>query len=306
MKQQPLSVLFAKNRTAFIFKTLIFAFAAITVLSLFNLNAYGQRAGIVLEQRGSWQAAGRNLSPNSTINAGEVIRNISGSRNDYIYIIDRQSGLATRRNCRVDNCSQSFVLPQNRAPAPRNSYFSRAWNTVYTWFFSDPRYREALTRGEKWQETLLKIDEGKVNLMPFLETFNNGVYVLGFTPVPTKPVESKKKSKSGFGREKKAPEDSRQYVEIKIRWDKKNKGDNKVEGLSAGIYELSNVDEPQTVTWVLIMPPNKYEKAANEFAEIKKITGQWEKEEIGAQTIKAFWRAHIDYLAQKYSVSEKK
>lgn len=278
----------------FSLKAFIFFLAAFGSIVLFVSDASAQRAaGFVRAQSGTWRAGGRNIIVGSYVNAGESIRNTSGSNSDYIYISDRQGNNLAGQEC-SGGC-QGFTVPT--PSASEEGYFARAWNTLSNWAFGQRRHMRPVSRGDML-DTVVKIENGETDLTPFFNTLPAGNYNLIFVPVGRRPDASAQKAKAN--QKQTAQAASKPSVKHRESWNPADKKTVVLKGLTPGIYSVESINNRANSAWVLVVPSANYEKASEEFAEARRITAKWETQRSTSQTIDRFLRVYIDYLAETY------
>lgn len=288
-----------------------------------TVNSEAQPSAFVLEISGNWQSSSDgSLQVGSNVTAGSSITRISNNSGDLIYIKGRRGEKVASRNCNVDDCSQGFRVA---APKPSgDSLIARGLAYVSSKFFPKPAYSVAGSRGdEDLLEAVVKIDDGKTEFMPVFKNLSAGTYVLKLTPwsdVPPAPANEKCEQTET------PPPDPRIQARTGMSWNPEKDHEMLITRLGPGKYDLcllkkssdsdtakiaeivkepSNND-PAKTAWILVVPAKDFKKASAEFSEALKLAKQWEDDGADPATKRKFLRAYLDYLAQKYSMPEKK
>ena len=264
----------------------IFAFPA-------NESAAQDKIGYVFDVSGEWILdGGRTLKKTDSVPPGSVIRLSpqAGVGSHYIYIHSRLGKpLESRRCTSPQNCA-SITLPKTLRE--HSSLIGRLFSAILeVWSLDREKHEAAISRsgGGQLREAVLKLTPSGLNLKPVFREKPRGSYLLRF--------------------HSKAGDETRSLEPIKFDWDPKKPVELRLNGISAGLYEIELLDPvnkeplgPGEDAWVLILTASSSsEKIISDFNNLVSEAETWDKQTSIAT--RSFLRASLSYFAARSNVT---
>lgn len=243
--------------------------------------------GFVADVRGFWTISGnKSVSKGMAVAPGAVIElDRRGARQAETASIEivLLNGQHIPVTCRIsDSACDKIFIPTSLVP--ESSFTKRLIAAVTHLFFREPaRYVSALTRGGGYQQTVLRLDGGRLTLNPVLRNMPAGKYAIPFTRASARTGELVPRS----------------TTVLHVGWDGKAATAIAPRSFTSGLYGAGDTTGGDTVL-ILVASGRDYARVSESFAQAVQFAARWPDSATNAAR-RGFERAALLALASGLS-----
>ncbi len=249
--------------------------------------------GFVLEMAGNWTVNGTALRMGQALPPGGELRAAranSRQASSHVAVVLLDSKVI-RLACAKDKPCDPYRLPASLVKS--SSLFERISAAAANLFGERPeRYTPTITRSEKdaperYLETVVKLEDGKVGIAPLMRGLPDGQYGLSF----------RRTSEADAGTS---------GVPVAFQWQStRDDLPVSVDQLSPGLYSvtiraLAESDESCKTEngWTLVVAGQDYDRASNDLRQIRDAVSSWQG--VSEAGKRSFLRVSLEVLSRQY------
>jgi hypothetical protein len=239
-------------------------------------------SGYVLLVKGDWLLNGKKIEKGQAVRPGDTITPKSVGKDSQITVALYNQQVISRSCVSPDNCKGAISIPIINQSNP---VIERILKVVAMAFLSGksekPGIVQPVSRGQSLHESVVRLNDGKIDLTDFLSGIDPGKYTLNFKPLAPDGVPL---NETGIKVEVTIPGGSNQTLLFSA------------EALRPGLYRVVKADN-KAEAWVLLTQARSYDATAAAFNEAVKLTDAWKREEVDYATKRSVLRAWLSHLA---------